>query len=561
MSSDNEEAPIERNVDEEPEIEVREEQTGDNVGRRQGGTYLDEVIHVPLSEENEKFSFKTLWAFTGPGFLMSIAYLDPGNIESDLQSGTVANYKLLWVLMWATVLGLVVQRLALRLGVVTGLHLAELCHHHYKKFPRILLWIMVEIAIIGSDMQEVIGTAIAFYVLTNKVVPLWAGVLITVLDTFTFLGLDKYGLRKLELFFGLLITLMTLSFGYEYVIVGPNQGKVLEGLFVPWCSNCGNKELLQAVGVIGAVIMPHNLYLHSALVKSRDVDRRKTGAVRQANKYFFIEAAIALFVSLIINVFVVAVFAHGLHGKTNHDIHNECMKHNNTPGAEIFPDNTEPVDADIYKGGVFLGCSFGPAAMYIWAIGILAAGQSSTMTGTYAGQFAMEGFLNLQWKRWQRVLLTRSVAILPTFLVAYYQDIQNLSGMNDLLNCLMSLQLPFALIPTIAFSSNPKIMHSFTNGKASKVFSLIFSLLVIAINIFFVFQYVVGLGITTWYFILIVVTLGLLYLLFCSYLIIDMAINMGAVCILNTPLLGQLFVNPEDAYQMHQETRSIVAED
>jgi len=307
--------------------------------------------------------------------------------------------------------------------------------------------------------------------------------------------------------------------------------------------------------------MPHNLYLHSALVKSRDVDRRKTGAVRQANKYFFIEAAIALFVSLIINVFVVAVFAHGLHGKTNHDIHNECMKHNNTPGAEIFPDNTEPVDADIYKGGVFLGCSFGPAAMYIWAIGILAAGQSSTMTGTYAGQFAMEGFLNLQWKRWQRVLLTRSVAILPTFLVAYYQDIQNLSGMNDLLNCLMSLQLPFALIPTIAFSSNPKIMHSFTNGKASKVFSLIFSLLVIAINIFFVFQYVVGLGITTWYFILIVVTLGLLYLLFCSYLIIDMAINMGAVCILNTPLLGQLFVNPEDAYQMHQETRSIVAED
>merc|ERR1712241_1264673 len=167
MSSDNEEAPIERDVDEEPTAD--EDQNRDTSGRREGGTYLDQVIHVPLSEESEKFSFKTLWAFTGPGFPMSIAYLDPGNIESDLQSGTVANYKLLWVLMWATVLGLVVQRLALRLGVVTGLHLAELCHHHYKKFPRILLWIMVEIAIIGSDMQEVIGTAIAFYVLTNKV--------------------------------------------------------------------------------------------------------------------------------------------------------------------------------------------------------------------------------------------------------------------------------------------------------------------------------------------------------------------------------------------------------
>jgi len=295
-------------------------------------------------------------------------------------------------------------------------------------------------------------------------------------------------------------------------------------------------------------------------VKSRDVDRQKNGAVRQANKYFFIEAAIALLVSLIINVFVVAVFASGLHGKTNSDIYTECLKHNNTPGADIFPNNTELVQADIYKGGVFLGCFFGPAAMYIWAIGILAAGQSSTMTGTYAGQFAMEGFLNLQWKRWQRVLLTRSVAILPTFLVAYYQEIENLSGMNDLLNCLMSLQLPFALIPTIAFSSNPKIMRSFANGTASKVFSLIFSLLVIGINIFFVCQYVVGLGFTSWYFILIVVTLGILYLLFCGYLIIDMAINMGAVCILNTPL-GQLFANPDDSYLMHQESGSVTTEE
>ena len=136
---------------------------------------------------------------------MSIAYLDPGNIQSDLQSGTVAEYKLLWVLMWSTFLGLLMQRLAARLGVVTGLHLAELCHRRYPTFPRLLLWIMVEIAIIGSDMQEVIGTAISIYLLSNRVVPLWAGVLITILDTFTFLMLDKYGLRKLEAFFGFLM--------------------------------------------------------------------------------------------------------------------------------------------------------------------------------------------------------------------------------------------------------------------------------------------------------------------------------------------------------------------
>merc|ERR1719495_2322715 len=525
-------------------------------------TYFDERVAVPRDgvETGEGFSFRKLWAFTGPGFLMSIAYLDPGNIESDLQSGTVAQYKLLWVLMWATVLGLMMQRLAARLGTVTGLHLAEICYRQYPTLPRIALWLCTEVAIIGSDMQEVIGTAIALYLLSNRMIPLWGGVLITVADTFTFLGLDKYGLRKLELFFAFLITVMALSFGYEYVVAAPDQGQVITGLLLPECRGCGQKELLQAVGVIGAIIMPHNLYLHSALVKSRDIDRTKKSEVNEANMYFFIEAAVALFVSFLINIFVVSVFAEGLYDKTNAEIHSLCIAANNSH-ADQFPNTNTTVEADLYKGGVFLGCNYGAAAMYIWAIGVLAAGQSSTMTGTYAGQFAMEGFLNLQWAKWQRVLLTRSVAILPTFLVAYYQDIQNLSGMNDLLNCLMSLQLPFALIPTIAFSSNPKIMHSFTNGKASKVFSLIFSLLVIAINIFFVFQYVVGLGITTWYFILIVVTLGLLYLLFCSYLIIDMAINMGAVCILNTPLLGQLFVNPEDAYQMHQETRSIVAED
>ena len=478
--------------------------------------------------------------------------------------------QLLWVLMWATMLGLLVQRLALRLGVVTGKHLAELCHQHYPRLPRIILWIMVEIAIIGSDMQEVIGTAIAFYVLTNKAIPLWAGVLITVLDTVTFLGLDKYGLRKLELFFCLLITVMAVTFGYEYVVVAPNQASVVEGLVVPWCENCGNKELLQAVGVIGAVIMPHNLYLHSALgktfrhhyffikntllyllVKSRNVDRQKPNNVRQANMYFFIESAIALFVSFIINVFVVSVFASGLYGKTNAMIYEECV-HANNSHADVFPNDTDLVQADIYKGGVFLGCVFGPAAMYIWAVGILAAGQSSTMTGTYAGQFAMEGFLNLKWKRWQRVLLTRTVAILPTFLVAFYENIEDLSGMNDLLNCLMSLQLPFALIPTIAFSSSAKTMGEFASGRSSRIFSLCLSLLVILINIYFVFQYVIGLGYDSWYFVSFLMLLGGFYIIFCAYLILDMAVHMGATFLLRSPLrmiVASSFA--EESYQVY----------
>jgi len=522
------------------------------VGRK---TYFsDGRVAVP-SDDRVGFSFRKLWAFTGPGFLMSIAYLDPGNVESDLQSGTVAEYRLLWVLLWATVLGCMMQRLSARLGTVTGLHLAEVCYRQYPTPPRIALWVCTEVAIIGSDMQEVIGTAIAIYLLSNKAIPLWGGVLITVVDTFTFLGLDKYGLRKLEAFFALLIAVMAWSFGYEYVVAAPDQAKVVEGLLLPICPGCGHKELLQAVGVIGAIIMPHNLYLHSALVKSRDIDRTKKQEVREANFYFFIEAIVALFVSFLINVFVVSVFAAGLHGKTNQQIKDLCMSVNNSH-ADQFPANNETVEADIYKGGVFLGCQYGTIAMYIWAIGVLAAGQSSTMTGTYAGQFAMEGFLNLQWKKWQRVLFTRTIAILPTFLIAFYKQITDLSGMNDLLNCLMSLMLPFAVIPTITFTSNKKIMGDFVNGFISKLFSVVLSTLVIAINTYFVISYVIKLNISNPAFIFFVVLIGILYLLFCFYLTTDMMLAMGSRYITSLPLVTRLFstsTSGSNNYAIHEE--------
>uniref|UniRef100_A0A0B7A7P2 Protein Malvolio n=1 Tax=Arion vulgaris TaxID=1028688 RepID=A0A0B7A7P2_9EUPU len=281
--------------------EVRNSEV-DKLHIEEASTYFNEKIPIPNVDTSQWFSFRKLWAFTGPGFLMSIAYLDPGNIESDLQSGATARFKLLWVLMSATILGLLMQRLSARLGVVTGQHLAEICYQHYQKAPRLLLWIMIEIAIIGSDMQEVIGTAIAFYLLSDGKIPLYAGVIITIADTFTFLLLDRYGLRKLEAFFAFLITVMAVMFGYEYIRVSPDQGQVVKGLFYPNCEGCGYKELLQAVGIIGAIIMPHNIYLHSALVKSREVDRGNKNQVKEANKYFFIEAAIALFISFLINV-------------------------------------------------------------------------------------------------------------------------------------------------------------------------------------------------------------------------------------------------------------------
>ncbi|VDK47176.1 unnamed protein product [Anisakis simplex] len=349
---------------------------------------LDRRVQIPDDPEKKGFSFRKLWAFTGPGFLMSIAYLDPGNIESDLQSGAHAKYRLLWVLLSAHFLGFLLQRLSSRLGVVSGRHMAEV---------RIRV-----IAIITMLISEVIGTSIAFYLLTNGFIRLYIGVLITVLDTFLFLFLDTYGFRKLEGLFAFLITTMAVTFGYEYITVKPNHLEVLKGMVIPWCSGCGRAEFLQGVSIVGAVIMPHNLYLHSALVKSRDVNRTKRRLVEEANYYYFIESGVALLCSFIINLFVVAVFGHGLYHKTNFEVRQSCDARSGIADRDAFPYTNETVEADIYKGGIFLGCEFGLVALYVWAVGIWAAGQSSTMTGTYAGQFVMEGCLCISAMQWFR---------------------------------------------------------------------------------------------------------------------------------------------------------------
>ncbi|PIC18842.1 hypothetical protein B9Z55_024593 [Caenorhabditis nigoni] len=480
-----------------------------------------EKVDIPMDELEKAFSFKKLWAFTGPGFLMSIAYLDPGNIESDLQSGAKTAYKLLWVLLSAHIIGMLLQRMSARLGVVSGKHMAEVAFQFYPRFPRIVLWLMIEIAIVCSDMQEVIGTAIAIFLLSKGLVPLYVGVFITILDTFTFLLIDRYGVRKLELIFGILILTMTVSFGYEFVVVKPPIGDVISGIVVPWCDGCGKEELMQAISVVGAVIMPHNLYLHSALVKSRRVDRKDRRRVTEANKYFTLESAIALFLSFFINLFVVAVFAHGLYQKTNADVREMCIARHDIPDADIFPNNTDPVEVDIYKGGIYLGCQFGAIAMFIWGIGIFAAGQSSTMTGTYTGQFVMEGFVRIEWPKWKRVLITRAIAITPTlFLTFYSQGVQNLTGMNDFLNCVQMIQLPFALIPIITFTSSRKIMHDFRSSKLFQIFALTTSAIILSINVYFISDYVSSRLGTEWYVIMVLAIVTVFYVLFVLYLAI-----------------------------------------
>uniref|UniRef100_A0A8C0VS09 Solute carrier family 11 member 2 n=1 Tax=Cyanistes caeruleus TaxID=156563 RepID=A0A8C0VS09_CYACU len=427
----------------------------------------------------------------------------PGRSRSRMRPGLVEGQRLCW---------------EGRLGEEQERYFLPVFHGCFfaPQFPRIILWLMVELAIIGSDMQEVIGSAIAINLLSMGKIPLWGGVLITIADTFVFLFLDKYGLRKLEAFFGFLITIMALTFGYEYITVKPNQEKLLQGLFIPYCKDCGTPQLEQAVGIVGAVIMPHNMYLHSALVKSRQVNRSDKREVREANKYFFIESCIALFVSFIINIFVVTVFAEAFFNKTNADVHQVCAN-SSSPHSSLFPNNNETLEVDIYKGGVVLGCYFGPAALYIWAIGILAAGQSSTMTGTYSGQFVMEGFLNLRWSRFARVLLTRSIAVTPTLFVAIFQDVEHLTGMNDFLNVLMSLQLPFALIPVLTFTSLPSVMHDFANGLFWKVAGGLLILLICCINMYFVVAYVMSLHNLGLY--IGAAVLSVIYLSFVAYLV------------------------------------------
>ncbi|KAK7281706.1 hypothetical protein RIF29_09924 [Crotalaria pallida] len=323
-----------------------------------------------------------------------------------------------------------------------------------------VLWIMAEVALIGSDIQEVIGSAIAIRILSNGFVPLWAGVIITALDCFIFLLLENYGVRKLEAFFAVLIGIMTLSFAWMFGDAKPSGKELIIGILVPKLSS---RTIHQAVAVVGCIIMPHNVFLHSALVQSRQVDRSKKGRVQEALNYFSIESTIALVVSLAINIFVTTVFADGFYGT-------ELAQNIGLVNAGRYLQEK-------YGGGLF-------PILYIWGIGLLAAGQSSTLTGTYAGQFIMGGFLNLKLKKWMRALITRSCAIIPTMIVALIFDTSEeaLDVLNEWLNVLQSVQIPFALIPLLCLVSKEQIMGTFKIGPVLQIISWLVVLLLVTIN-------------------------------------------------------------------------------
>ncbi|CAA6667703.1 unnamed protein product [Spirodela intermedia] len=368
----------------------------ENNGEEQGGIGREHPSwrgsnRISAEEAKEKMASDTLsesaWrdflTYIGPGFLVSMAYLDPGNLETDLQAGANHGYELLWVVLLGLVFALIIQSLAANLGVTTGRHLAELCKLEYPKYVRLCLWVLAELAVIAADIPEVIGTAFALNILFS--IPLWVGVLMTGTSTLLLLSLQRYGVRKLELMIAMLVFVMAACFFGELAYVKPPAREVLKGLFIPKLN--GDGAAGDAIALLGALVMPHNLFLHSALVLSRKVHPSK-GGIDKACRYFLLESGFALAVALLINIAVVSVSG------------TICT------AEDLSSENAEQCgDLTLNSASFLLKNILGKASSTVYGIALLASGQSSTITGTYM-------------RTWLRNLLTRTIAIAPSLVVS-----------------------------------------------------------------------------------------------------------------------------------------------
>ncbi|XP_059630311.1 metal transporter Nramp7.2-like [Cornus florida] len=417
--------------------------------------------------EDQKYQQKPGWrkflSYVGPGFLVSLAYLDPGNLETDLQAGANHGFELLWVILIGLIFALIIQSLAANLGVSTGKHLSELCKAEYPKYVKYCLWLLAELAVIAADIPEVIGTAFALNILFH--VPVWAGVLSTGFSTLVLLGLQKYGVRKLEMLIAVLVFVMAGCFFGEMSYVKPPAADVLKGMFVPKLSGQGATG--DAIALLGALVMPHNLFLHSALVLSRKIPNSVRG-INDACRYFLIESGFALFVAFLINVSVISVSGSVCSAK-NISVENSSRCNDLTLNSAAF----------------LLKNVLGKSSSTVYAIALLASGQSSTITGTYAGQYIMQGFLDLKMRKWKRNLLTRCIAITPSLIVAIIGGPQGAGRLIIIASMILSFELPFALIPLLKFSSSATKMGPHKNSIYIIVFSWLLGLGIIGINIYY----------------------------------------------------------------------------
>ncbi|KAJ1382543.1 NRAMP family [Sesbania bispinosa] len=419
---------------------------------------------------HQKPGWRKFLSYVGPGFLVSLAYLDPGNMETDLQAGADHRYELLWVILIGLVFALIIQSLAANLGVCTGKHLSEICKAEYPLFVKYCLWLLAELAVIAADIPEVIGTAFALNILFH--IPVWAGVLLTGFSTLLFLGLQRFGVRKLELLISILVFVMAGCFFGEMSYVKPPASDVLKGMFVPKLS--GQGAVGDAIALLGALVMPHNLFLHSALVLSRKVPGSVRG-INDACRFFLIESGFALFVAFLINVAMVSVSG------------TVCSANNLS--AE---NNDRCSDLTLNSASFLLQNVLGRSSSTIYAIALLASGQSSAITGTYAGQYIMQGFLDLKMKRWIRNLVTRCIAITPSLIVSIIGGPSGAGRLIIIASMILSFELPFALIPLLKFSSSSTKMGPHKNSMIIIIFSWILGLGIIGINVYYLITAFVG---------------------------------------------------------------------
>ena len=461
---------------------------------------LAKLYDVPISPSF--FSWRTFLKYVGPGWIMSLAFIDPGNIEADLQSGAFTGFTFAWVLLLAHVAGLAVQVFASRLGAVTGQGLARVCRDHYPHHLNLFLWLMAELAIICSDVQEVVGSSIALNLLFGF--PLWLGVLVTGFTTIVFLVLYMYrGLEFIEIIIIATIGVILSCFSLDFVATGPNLTNLFKGIFVPSVPS-SPAATLQLVALIGSVVMPHNLFLYSSLIAKKQLNRSSKLQLTQAVKYFLFDAAIALFVSFLINLSLQGSFAQGFFSPICAENPTGSLGCDPRLVSQAEATGCDMLDcACVTPSGLSGFCSqvgltnagnalnfiLPEKAAFLFGLGLLAAGQASTVSGTMAGQYVMEGFLELKISFWLRMLLTRGVALLPAIAVSLMQsEFEAMNTLSQSLNVVQAIQLPFALFPLLHFSGQKHLLGSFTLGSKMASAGWLLALSLFAVNIFLIFQ-------------------------------------------------------------------------
>lgn len=410
-------------------------------------------VHGSVAVPHKRGFWKTLLAFLGPAYLVSVGYMDPGNWATDLAGGSQFGYALIWVLLMSNLMALLLQSLSARLGLVRGLDLAQASRHTYPKFINIPLYILAEVAIAACDLAEVIGMAIGLQLLFK--IDLLTGVIITLADTFLLLFLINKGIRKMEAFIVSMIAIIGVSFFIEMLIVKPNASELVRG-FIPSLPN--SSALYIAIGIIGATVMPHNLYLHSSLVQTRRFNRAD-GGLKKAIRFNFIDSAVALNLALFVNAAILILAAAAFYKRGLHDV------------------------AEIQDAHLLLTNIFGTAAPALFAIALIAAGQSSTITGTLAGQIVMEGYLNLRIRPWLRRILTRLIAIAPAVFTIVYFGEAELGKLLILSQVILSLQLGFAIIPLIHFVSDKTKMGEFVIKPWVKILAWVAAAIIVGLNV------------------------------------------------------------------------------